>query len=88
MQRPRITSPGSSFRNYLPYTPDDDEEFEDAEGNVVVAQAVFVGDIGDIALINEDGNVVILPQVYGMLFITARGVKATGTTAGSISYYW
>ena len=88
MPNPRFTSPGGSFRHYAPFTPSDTEVFEDASGNAVVGQALFVGTAGNLALLDEGGVTQILPNVQGTLFVTARAVLATGTTAEDISVFW
>ena len=56
----------------------------------VTSRAIWVGAGGDLSVELAEGGVVVLPGVPGgvLLPLRARGVRATGTTAGGLVALW
>lgn len=49
-----------------------------------VARALYVGGVGNLALVTVDGSAITLVDAYGWVPVRAMRVRATGTTATSI----
>jgi hypothetical protein len=77
-------APGGACRHAAAVSPSDTVDLTD------VSRALFVGGAGNLTVIMQDGTTAVFTAVIAgqVLPIQASRVKATGTTATSITAMW
>jgi hypothetical protein len=78
-----LANPPRSYRNAAAATPSDTTDLPS------VSRALLARVAGDISVITIDGTTIALPVQAGVIFpISAKRVRATGTTATGIFALW